>query len=62
MRPWIQNLIDAGLLLDANGKKITDISQINFGPPIASEFDIVKQAIVDVIGKLNDLIAASSTG
>lgn len=30
MRPLIQNLIDAGKLLDANGNQITDITKISF--------------------------------
>lgn len=57
MRPWIQNLIDTGQLIDDDGEKITDMAAINFGPPIESEFDIVQRAILDVIRVINDLIA-----
>jgi hypothetical protein len=56
MRPWIQNLIDTGQLIDDDGQKITDMAAINFGPPIDSEFDIVQRAIKDTISAINDLI------
>ena len=54
MRPLIQAMIDAGLLLDENGNKITDISLIKFGAPLVSEVDkLVKaiEALVDLLTK-----------
>jgi hypothetical protein len=62
MRPLIQAMIDAGLLLDENGTKITDISQIKFGAPLVSEVDKLVKAIAELValltGKLKPAIDA----
>ena len=34
MRPFIEELIRAGKLLDENGDAITDLSQLKFGAPL----------------------------
>jgi hypothetical protein len=52
MRPLIQAMIDAGLLLDENGTKITDISQIKFGAPLVSEVDKLVKAIAELVALL----------
>jgi hypothetical protein len=49
MRPWIQKLIDTGLLVDENGEKIKDLSGITFGETLQTTL----QALVDT---LKDLI------
>lgn len=49
MRPWIQQLIDSGDLLDESGRKITDISALKFGGEI-------KVGLGDVVDKLQELI------
>lgn len=51
MRPYIQAMIDAGLLTDANGQKLTDISGINFAEPLTKKLD-------DLIAKIMELIDA----
>jgi hypothetical protein len=45
MRPVLESLADQGLLLDASGKKITDLGGLKFGPPVKSQADIIKDAI-----------------
>lgn len=40
-KPWIQELINAGKLLDENGQAITDITKINFGDPLVNAIDKV---------------------
>lgn len=53
LRPLIQSMIDAGLLTDEFGDKLTDTSRLQFATPLAERFDIL-------IGKLDDLIDAFS--
>lgn len=62
MKPVIQSLIDQGLLLDENGEKITDISQIKFGDPVKSEWEIIGEAIDKLTKALDDLIKKLEKG
>lgn len=39
MRPWLQRMVDSGLLLDENGNKLTDLSRINFAEPLTAALD-----------------------
>ena len=52
MKPAAQALIDQGLLLDANGQKITDINQINFGETMQTSLDTLNQTLQTLIGTL----------
>lgn len=54
MKPTIQKLIDMGLLTDDNGKKITDITGINFKE---TPLDKGAKAIVDAIDRLGVLLS-----
>jgi len=56
MKPWIENLIQAGLLTDANGNKITDLTNMKFGAPVATEYEKIQTSIKDLIVKMGDLI------
>ncbi len=56
MRPWIEQLIKTGQLTDANGDKIEDLSQIQFGAPIVSEFEKVIQKLQELIDKIGATI------
>ncbi len=56
MKPVIEALIKQGLLFDANGKKITDISQLKWGDPVESEADKINKAITDLIAKIQKLV------
>jgi hypothetical protein len=48
MEPWIRNLMETGQLLDASGEKITDISDLQFGAAMESEWAAVTGAIKEL--------------
>lgn len=56
MRPWIQNLIDTGQLIDANGDKITDMAAIQFGEPVQTEFEQIRSSILTLIESIQTLV------
>ncbi len=58
MKPWIQHLIDEGKLIDENGNKMTDMAGLKFGAPIKTEFELITDALKDLIKMLGDLAAA----
>jgi uncharacterized protein YukE len=51
MRPMLQAFIDAGQLVDENGNKLTDLSQLNFAEDLTEQVD-------RLIEKLDELISA----
>jgi hypothetical protein len=53
MKPIIKAMIEAGLLIDDNGNKLTDFGSLEFEKPLS-------QSIDDLIAKLQDLIDAFS--
>lgn len=56
MRPMLQSMIDAGLLLDENGEKLTDLGDVKFAKSLKDEFDPLVQALNDLVGVFrNDL-------
>jgi hypothetical protein len=56
MKPWIENLMAANKLTDANGVAITDLSAIKFGEPIASEFSMIQDSLKELIDKIGELV------
>lgn len=52
MRPWIVKLIETGDLLDANGDKITDISQLHFGESLATSLEKFIQKLTELLEKM----------
>lgn len=56
MKPWIEELIRTGQLTDANGQKITDLSQIKFGDPVKSEYQKITESIQTVLAAMQTLI------
>lgn len=60
MKPWIQNLLDAGKLTDENGVKMKDLTGIQFGDPVAAQYLTIQSAIIDLIAKIDDLITRIS--
>lgn len=58
MRPWIESLIEAGRLTDANGNKIVDTTKIQFGAPIASQYEVVIGKIGELIDRLGALVTS----
>lgn len=53
LQPFIQNLMDTGRLLDENGDKITDISEIKWGEPLKTSTERLIDSIQDLIDTLN---------
>lgn len=56
MKPVITQMIDQGLLTDANGDKLTDMSQLNFAEPIEAKFN----QLIDKIGELIDRLTGEN--
>lgn len=56
MKPWIEELARAGLLLDANGDKITDTANLKFGEPIKTEAEIAKEGWDAILKAIQDLV------
>jgi hypothetical protein len=61
MRGTIQSLIDQGLLLDASGKKITDLASLSFGPAIQTEQERLESALGDLTLALQGLTTELAT-
>lgn len=57
MKPYLQSLSEAGRLLDANGNNITDLSTLKWGPAVATQADIVQQAMADLNKTMDGLVA-----
>jgi TP901 family phage tail tape measure protein len=55
MRPWIERLIDLGLLLDENGDKITDISKLTFGETLQTSLQNLIATIENLIRTLGGI-------
>lgn len=55
MKPWIERMIELGLLFDENGNKIENMDGIKFGPKIKTQFEEITQAILDLIEELKKL-------
>ena len=60
MKPWIENLIEAGKLTDENGNQITDLSKLKFGDPVATEYEKIQGAVKDLIAKMDELVGKIS--
>lgn len=53
MKPWIEELKTAGLLVDENGEKLTDLTQIQWGESLATSTQRLIDAIRELIDTLN---------
>jgi hypothetical protein len=63
MRPMLQSLVDMGLLTDANGDALEDLSQFEFGPKLESPFDRIATILEDIFVLLGgELPIAAETG
>jgi hypothetical protein len=58
MRPWIEQLIASGQLLDENGNKITDISKLHFGETLQTSIEQLNHTIQDLITTLGGVPGA----
>jgi hypothetical protein len=61
MRPWIQKLIDAGLLLGATGEKITDINELKFGESMQTTLEKLNDTLKALIDSLNNGLPSAVT-
>jgi TP901 family phage tail tape measure protein len=52
MRPYLQSLVDSSELVDENGNKLTDLSSLKFGPPIADQWQIITDKLSLLIDKI----------
>lgn len=59
MQPWIEELAKSGLLLDKNGEKITDLSQIKFAESLETSFAKVIASIQKLIDTLTGPLQAA---
>lgn len=59
MKPYIQSLIDAGDLVDENGNRLTDVSQLQFGPPIEDQWDKIAKKLDELIDKVSKGLAGA---
>ena len=65
LKPWIEELVRSGNLVDENGKKIEDISSLKFGEAQKTEAEIAQegwQEITRLIQELVDQIRGPLTG
>lgn len=56
MEPWIKELIRTDQLTDENGNKITDLTLIKFGEPVATEFETINLELKNTVEKLDDIL------
>ena len=52
LRPVLDQMIQAGVLTDLEGEKLTDLSQLDFATPITQKFDELIAKISEMIDKL----------
>jgi hypothetical protein len=60
-RPLLQNLEEGGHLIDENGQKLLDLSQVQFGDPIVAKLDAMTErlgVVADRITALTELLAS----
>ena len=52
LRPVIEHQVEMGLLLDADGNKLTDLSSIEFAEPLVKQFSRIANSIERLVDKL----------
>ncbi len=58
MKPWIEELIKSGKLVDENGQAITDMSKIKFGAAMESDMSKLTKKLDELIEKLGKMADA----
>lgn len=56
MQPWIDELVRSGNLVDENGNKITDVSNLKFGDEIKTEQEIAREGWEKITAAIQELI------
>jgi len=60
LKPWIDDLVKSGNLIDASGNKITDVSNLKWGEEIKTEAQIAKEGWDRIILAIETLVAKIS--
>lgn len=55
-RPFVQQLIESGELVDENGEKLTDFGKIKFGDAVKSQWEVIADRIKDLTEALRLLV------
>lgn len=58
MKPWIEELIKSGKLLDENGQVITDISKVKWGAAMESDMSKLTKKLDELVAKLKEMTEA----
>ncbi len=53
MKPWIEELRRAGMLVDENGEQLQDLGSLRFGDRVKTEFEKITEALEKLIDSLN---------
>lgn len=61
MEPWIRELHRTGQLTDENGRAINDLSQLEFGEPVATEFEKITTKIEELITAIGTMVEKINT-
>lgn len=56
LRPYIARLAEGGRLVDENGDKLTDLSTLNFGPPVADQWQVITDKLQVLIDKITEAL------
>lgn len=56
LKPWIEDLVRSGNLIDANGNKITDVANLKWGEEIKTEAQIAKEGWDRIIKAIETLV------
>jgi hypothetical protein len=57
MKPWVDELARAGLLLDENGQKIEDTSDLKYGEAMKTEAEIAEEGWKNILEAIKELVA-----
>lgn len=57
MQPWIDELVRSGNLVDANGKKIEDVSTLKFGEEMKTEQELAREGWEKITAAIQELVA-----
>jgi hypothetical protein len=56
MRPILEYFLNAGMLIDANGEKLTDLGQLTWGAAVESDAEKTAKAMDALIAKIAELV------
>ncbi|MGE3175923.1 MAG: hypothetical protein AB7O32_00520 [Vicinamibacterales bacterium] len=56
LKPWIEDLVRSGNLIDENGEKITDVSGLKWGEAQKTEAEVAQEGWDRILAKIQELI------